>query len=59
MAFRPGQLVRNYSVSCAPGQDSYRISVKREGAPDDAPRPLPAWRPTTSTIRAARERWCG
>jgi nitric oxide dioxygenase len=50
MAFRPGQyltfqldipghgqVVRNYSVSCAPGQDSYRISVKREGAPDDAP----------------------
>jgi len=32
-----GQVVRNYSVSCAPGQDSYRISVKREGAPDDTP----------------------
>jgi nitric oxide dioxygenase len=32
-----GRVVRNYSVSCAPGQDSYRISVKREGAPDDAP----------------------
>src|SRR4029434_1960788 len=28
---------RNYSVSCAPGQGHYRISVKREGAPDDAP----------------------
>jgi len=50
MAFKPGQyltfqldipghgqVVRNYSVSCAPGQDYYRISVKREGAPDDAP----------------------
>jgi nitric oxide dioxygenase len=50
MAFRPGQyltfqldipghgqVVRNYSLSCAPGQDAYRISVKREGAPDDAP----------------------
>jgi nitric oxide dioxygenase len=32
-----GQVVRNYSASCAPGQDHYRISVKREGAPDDAP----------------------
>jgi nitric oxide dioxygenase len=32
-----GQVVRNYSVSCAPGQDYYRISVKREGPPDDAP----------------------
>jgi nitric oxide dioxygenase len=32
-----GQVVRNYSVSCAPGHDYYRISVKREGAPDDAP----------------------
>ena len=32
-----GQVVRNYSVSCAPGQGHYRISVKREGAPDDAP----------------------
>jgi nitric oxide dioxygenase len=32
-----GQVVRNYSASCAPGQDFYRISVKREGAPDDAP----------------------
>ena len=31
-----GQVVRNYSLSCVPGQDSYRISVKREGAPDDA-----------------------
>ena len=50
MAFRPGQyltlrpevpghgrLVRNYSLSCAPGRDHYRISVKREDAPDDAP----------------------
>jgi nitric oxide dioxygenase len=32
-----GQVVRNYSLSCAPGEDHYRISVKREGAPDDAP----------------------
>ena len=32
-----GQVVRNYSVSCVPGQGYYRISVKREGAPDDAP----------------------
>jgi len=31
-----GQVVRNYSLSCAPGQDHYRISVKREGPPDDA-----------------------
>jgi nitric oxide dioxygenase len=50
MAFRPGQyltlrpelpghghLVRNYSVSCAPGRDYYRISVKREDAPEDQP----------------------
>ncbi len=50
MPFRPGQyltfqidvpehgpLVRNYSVSCAPGRDLYRISVKREAAPADAP----------------------
>ena len=48
--FKPGQYVtlsvdhpttptspRNYSVSCPAGQDYYRISVKREGAPDDAP----------------------
>src|SRR4029453_19639955 len=32
-----GQVVRNYSVSCPPGQDYYRISVKREGAPDGIP----------------------
>jgi nitric oxide dioxygenase len=32
-----GQVVRNYSVSCVSGQGYYRISVKREGAPDDAP----------------------
>jgi nitric oxide dioxygenase len=32
-----GQVVRNYSASCVPGQGYYRISVKREGAPDDAP----------------------
>jgi nitric oxide dioxygenase len=44
MRFRPGQyltfqfdipgagpIVRNYSISCAPGRDYYRISVKREG----------------------------
>jgi nitric oxide dioxygenase len=50
MAFRPGQyltvrlaipgqehIVRNYSVSCAPGHDYYRISVKREDPPDEAP----------------------
>jgi nitric oxide dioxygenase len=50
MAFRPGQyltvrldipgqehVVRNYSVSCAPGRDHYRISVKREGPPEEAP----------------------
>ena len=29
-----GQVVRNYSVSCAPRHNYYRISVKREGAPD-------------------------
>jgi nitric oxide dioxygenase len=50
MAFRPGQyltvrldvpgqesVVRNYNVSCAPGRDHYRISVKREDPPEDAP----------------------
>jgi nitric oxide dioxygenase len=50
MTFRPGQyltvrlnvpgqesVVRNYSVSCAPGRDHYRISVKREDPPEDAP----------------------
>lgn len=48
MRFQPGQyltvqldvpghglLVRNYSLSCAPGRDYYRISVKREGPPQD------------------------
>lgn len=50
MAFRPGQyltvrleipgqdhVVRNYSVSCAPGRDYYRISVKREDPPEQLP----------------------
>jgi len=50
MAFPPGQyltvrpevtghghLVRNYSLSGAPGKECYRISVKREDAPEDAP----------------------
>lgn len=50
MTFRPGQYltfsldvpgfgtaVRNYSISSAPGRDYYRISVKREGPPDEAP----------------------
>jgi nitric oxide dioxygenase len=50
LAFRPGQYltvgldipghqpaVRNYSISSAPGRDHYRISVKREGPPDEAP----------------------
>lgn len=50
MAFRPGQYltfrldipghghaVRNYSISCAPGQPHYRISVKREGPPAGQP----------------------
>jgi nitric oxide dioxygenase len=50
MAFRPGQyltvrpevpghgrLVRNYSLSCAPGREHYRISVKREDPPAGAP----------------------
>ncbi len=32
-----GQLVRNYSLSCAPGRGYYRISVKREGPPQDRP----------------------
>ena len=72
MAFRPGQyltfqldipghgqVVRNYSVSCPAGQDYYRISVEREGAPDAPPTPRPAWPPTTCTIRVGRERWCG
>jgi nitric oxide dioxygenase len=30
-----GQLVRNYSLSCAPRRGYYRISVKREGPPQD------------------------
>jgi nitric oxide dioxygenase len=50
MAFRPGQyltvrfgipghgtVVRNYSISSAPGRDYYRISVKREDPPVEAP----------------------
>jgi nitric oxide dioxygenase len=50
MAFRPGQyltlrfdipghgpVLRNYSISSAPGRDYYRISVKRENPPDEAP----------------------
>ncbi|MGC9665014.1 NO-inducible flavohemoprotein [Planosporangium sp. 12N6] len=50
MAFRPGQyltvrlevpgygaVVRNYSISHAPGRGQYRISVKREGPPPEAP----------------------
>jgi nitric oxide dioxygenase len=50
MAFRPGQyltvqldvpgqgiVLRNYSVSNAPGRDYYRITVKREGPPAEAP----------------------
>jgi nitric oxide dioxygenase len=50
MPFKPGQyltlqldtdvggtIVRNYSVSCAPGRDYYRISVKREAPPSEAP----------------------
>jgi nitric oxide dioxygenase len=28
-----GRLTRNYSISCAPNDDHYRISVKREAAP--------------------------
>jgi len=32
-----GPLVRNYTVSSAPGRDSCRITVKREDAPPDAP----------------------
>jgi nitric oxide dioxygenase len=32
-----GRMVRNYSLSCAPNPDFYRISVKREGAPFGAP----------------------
>lgn len=32
-----GRLVRNYSVSSAPGRDTYRISVKREDSPESAP----------------------
>jgi ferredoxin-NADP reductase len=30
-----GPLVRNYSISSAPGRDRYRISVKREEPPAD------------------------
>jgi len=30
-----GRLVRNYSISCAPGGEQYRISVKRETAPSE------------------------
>ncbi|GII25931.1 flavohemoprotein [Planosporangium mesophilum] len=50
MEFRPGQyltvrlgvpgqgdVLRNYSISSAPGRDYYRISVKREGPPPEAP----------------------
>jgi nitric oxide dioxygenase len=50
MAFRPGQyltiqfdipghrtVLRNYSISSAPGREHYRISVKREEPPDTAP----------------------
>jgi len=50
MSFRPGQyltfqfdvpghgpIVRNYSISCAPGRDYYRITVKQEGPTDAAP----------------------
>ncbi len=50
MRFKPGQyltfqldipgheqVIRNYSISSAPGRDYYRISVKREGSPGDAP----------------------
>ncbi|UEM05114.1 NO-inducible flavohemoprotein [Skermanella rosea] len=32
-----GSVVRNYSLSCAPGADHYRISVKREPAPAGNP----------------------
>ncbi|NJC73168.1 hypothetical protein HC031_26120 [Planosporangium thailandense] len=32
-----GTTTRNYSISCAPGRDYYRISVKREGLPGEAP----------------------
>ena len=32
-----GRLVRNYSVSSAPGHGTYRISVKREDPPSGAP----------------------
>jgi nitric oxide dioxygenase len=54
MPFKPGQyltfqldtdaqgtVVRNYSVSSAPGRDYYRISVKREMPPADAPEAPP------------------
>lgn len=54
MAFQPGQYltfrldipghghaVRNYSISCAPGQSQYRISVKREGSPAGQPDAAP------------------
>jgi nitric oxide dioxygenase len=50
MAFRPGQyltiqfdipgqgvVLRNYSISSGPGRDYYRISVKREDPPEEAP----------------------
>jgi ferredoxin-NADP reductase len=54
-----GQVVRNYSVSCAPGQD-YSASVSSATGPRTMPpRLLPALPPTTSMTRAVQGRWCG
>ncbi len=38
-----GVLVRNYSVSCAPNDRAYRITVKREAAPGRPPGQVSHW----------------
>jgi len=48
-----GVLVRNYSVSCAPNDRSYRITVKREAADDRHHAGLPAGRVSSWLHEAA------